>query len=94
MEGRIPETMSASSGTAKATLIQKLRVMSASSGLTSSTVVSRGSSVIPQIGQLPGSWRLICGCIGQVKSVRVAGAVMVAGSSAIPHSGQAPGPIW
>ena len=85
--------MSASSGTASATLIQNLRVISTSSGFTSSAVFSRGSSVIPQMGQLPGSWRLICGCIGQVKSVRVAGAVIVAGSSAIPHFGQAPGPI-
>jgi hypothetical protein len=31
-----------------------------------SAVVTTGSSVIPQMGQLPGfAWR-ICGCIGQV----------------------------
>ena len=30
----------------------------------------RGSSAIPQIGQFPGASRTICGCIGQVHSVR------------------------
>ncbi len=51
----------------------------------------RGSSAIPQIGQLPGPGRTISGCIGQVYSVRVAGAAKVAGSNAMPHFGQLPG---
>src|ERR1019366_6313091 len=54
-------------GVASATLIQKRRVISASSGDASSpALTTRGSNVIPQIGQLPGSERTICGCIGQV----------------------------
>jgi len=47
---------------------------------------------MPQIGQEPGASRTICGCIGQVYSVRLTGAVTVAGSSAMPHFGQLPGP--
>ena len=34
----------------------------------------RGSSAMPQIGHEPGSERTISGCIGQVYSIRVAGA--------------------
>ena len=49
---------------------------------------------MPQIGQVPGSLRTICGCIGQTHSVRVSGAGGAAGSSAIPHVGHAPGPGW
>ena len=50
------------------------RVMSSSSGLRSSSVTVRGSSAIPQMGHAPGASRTISGCIGQVQSVRVAGA--------------------
>jgi hypothetical protein len=64
--------------------------MSMSSGFLSSIVTVRGSSAMPQIGQLPGASRTISGCIGQVHSVFVTGAT-VSGSSAMPHFGQAPG---
>ena len=58
----------ASSGTESATPTQKRRVMSRNSGLTVSPAVGViGSSAMPQIGQLPGSFRTICGCIGQVQ---------------------------
>src|SRR5690606_38097006 len=73
---------------------QNRRRMSRYSGLgPSSAEIVRGSSAMPQIGQLPGSSRTISGCIGQVHSVFVfvAGAVGVARSSAMPHLGQAPG---
>ena len=93
MEGRNAETISASMGTASATLIHSRLVISASSGLVSSAVTSRGSSAMPQIGQEPGASRTISGCIGQVYSVRFAGAGTVAGSSAMPHFGQLPGPV-
>ncbi len=80
------------SGIVSATLIQKRRVMSASSGFASSpAVTTRGSSVIPQIGQLPGSERTICGCIGQTYSVFETGWIGATGSSAIPHFGHEPG---
>ena len=59
MEGRNPETISASIGTESATLIQNRLVMSASSGLVSSAVTSLGSSVMPQIGHVPGALRTI-----------------------------------
>src|ERR1700690_1253056 len=79
------------SGIASATLIQKRRVMSASSGdFSSASLTTRGSSVIPQIGQLPGSERTICGCIGQTYSVFEAGWGGATGSSAIPHFGHDP----
>ncbi len=61
--------------------------------LLSSTVTCRGSSAMPQIGQAPGSERMISGCIGQVYSVRTAGAGTTAGSRAMPHLEQLPGPI-
>ena len=92
IEGRNAETISASIGAASATLIHNRLVMSANSGLASSAVTSRGSSAIPQIGQAPGASRTICGCIGHVYSVCLAGAETVAGSSAMPHLGQLPGP--
>src|SRR5581483_623259 len=80
------------SGAVRTTLIQKRRVMSVSSGLTSSSAVTRrGSRAIPQMGQLPGASRTISGCIGQVHSVLGRGAAGKAGSSAMPHFGQAPG---
>src|ERR1019366_103434 len=82
----------ASRGAVSARLIQNRRVMSRSSGLSSATVTVRGSSAMPQIGQLPGSARTISGCIGQVYSRLVAGSAGDSGSSAIPHLGQGPGP--
>src|SRR5260221_662924 len=71
---RCPEIMCdisrAGSELASATLIQTRRVMSASTGAASSSaVLTRGSSAIPQIGQLPGPGRTISGCIGQVYSL-------------------------
>ena len=78
----------ARSGTESATLTQNLRVMSMSSALFSSVAVTvRGSSAIPQMGQLPGSVRTISGCIGHTYSVRV-GSSNDSGSSAMPHLGQ------
>ncbi len=85
------EIISARIGMVKTTEIQNLRLMSLSSGFSSSVTTLRGSRAIPQIGQLPGSERTISGCIGQVHSTRVAGAATVSGSRAIPHLGQAPG---
>src|SRR5664279_686080 len=93
MAGRNEETISASIGAANATLIHRRLVMSFSSGFDSSAVTSRGSSAMPHIGQLPGPGRTICGCIGHVYSVCLAGAVTVTGSSAMPHFGQLPGPV-
>ncbi len=85
----------ARSGTVRASPAQNRRVMSRSSGLTSSSsVTTRGSSAMPQIGHAPGPGRTISGCIGQTHSVRVGGASIVTGSSAMPHFGQAPGPDW
>ncbi len=81
----------ASSGAVRTTLTQKRRVMSRSSGFSSTAAVTvRGSSAIPQIGHDPGPGRTICGCIGQVYSVRADGSG-VSGSSAIPHFGHGPG---
>ena len=80
-----------SSGAVSARLIQKRRVMSRSSGLSSAAAVTvRGSSAMPQIGHEPGPGRTISGCMGQVYSVRVE-ATGTSGSSAIPQEGQAPG---
>jgi hypothetical protein len=72
---------------------QKRRVMSTSSGFgASSSVTTRGSSAIPQIGQAPGWSRTISGCIGQVYSTFVSAVTSErSGSSAMPHFGQAPG---
>src|SRR5271165_3834662 len=93
MEGRNAEIISASIGTESAAPIHNLLVISISSGLISSAVTSRGSSAMPQIGHEPGASRTICGCIGQVYSMRLAGGGAVAGSRAMPHFGQLPGPI-
>ena len=80
------------SGTVSTALTQKRRIMSANSGLvSSSTVTVRSSRVMPQIGQLPGASRMISGCIGQVYSVRVVGVGTPTGSKAIPHLEQTPG---
>ena len=88
----MPDISISISGTVSATLIQKRRVMSASSGEGSSpALTTRGSSVIPQIGQLPGSERTICGCIGQTYSVFETAWIGATGSSAMPHFGHDPG---
>ena len=82
----------AKSGAVNAKLIQNRRVMSRSSGFSSSSEIVRGSSAIPQIGQLPGSDRTISGCIGHVYSVLVANSAGDSGSRAIPQDGHGPGP--
>src|SRR5882757_8681328 len=83
----------ASSGTVRAALTQNRRLISRSSGFSSSPRVTvRGSSAMPQMGQLPGPGRTISGCIGQVHSVLVAGSCGDSGSNAIPHFGHGPGP--
>src|SRR5208282_841279 len=80
------------SGIVSAVAIQNRRVMSASSGdAWSPALTTRGSNVIPQIGQLPGSERTICGCIGQTYSVFETGWLGATDSSAIPHLGHGPG---
>src|SRR5207237_4494949 len=58
-------------GKVSAAPIQKRRVMSRSSELSSAepAEIVRGSKAIPQIGQSPGRSRTISGCIGQVYSV-------------------------
>ena len=80
-------------GIVNTALIQKRRVMSLSSGFSSSSRVTvRGSKAMPHLGQLPGSSRTISGCMGQVYSVLVADAGIPSGSRAMPHFGQLPGP--
>src|SRR6266446_2151587 len=81
----------ASNGAVSVRLTQNRRVMSRSSGLSSSAVTLRGSRAMPHIGQLPGPARTICGCIGQMYSVLVAEDAGDSGSSAMPHFGQGPG---
>ncbi len=75
--------VSRSSGSDSTTPTQNRRVMSRSSGLTASAPVGViGSKAMPQIGQEPGSVRMICGCMGQVHSTSP-----VAGSSSAPTAG-------
>ncbi len=83
----------ATTGIEITTETQKRRVMSRSSGFSSPSSVTpkRGSSAMPQVGQVPGASRTISGCIGQVHSVFTGGAGETR-SSAIPHFGQEPGP--
>jgi hypothetical protein len=64
-----PAIAKAKSGTDSPTHIQNRRVMSRSSGLAAAPPTGViGSRAMPQIGQLPGAGRWICGCIGQVHS--------------------------
>jgi len=65
--GMWPPISSTKTGNVRTSPTQNRRVMSTSSRFgPTSTVAVTGSSVIPQIGQLPGpTWR-ICGCIGHV----------------------------
>src|ERR1017187_6976938 len=93
MEGRNAETISASMGTASATLTHSRLVIASNSGLVCALVASRGSSAMPQIGHEPGASRTICGCIGHVYSVRLDGAETVTASRAMPHFGQLPEPV-
>jgi hypothetical protein len=62
-----PPISNASTGTVNASPTQDRLVMSMRSAFGSASVeATSGSSVMPQIGQLPGPiWR-ICGCIGHV----------------------------
>ena len=74
----------ASSGNDSATPTQNRRVMSRNSGLAASPADGViGSSAMPQIGQLPGPSRTICGCIGQVhEAAEAPGGAVAAGSGA------------
>ena len=79
----------ATTGAVRTRLIQNRRPIAASSGFASSSASTVfGSSAMPQMGQVPGSFRATSGCMGQVKTVcATAGET---GSSAMPHSGHAP----
>ena len=64
---RCPNIASASTASDSGRVHQKRRRKSVSSGFSpSSRLGIIGSSAMPQIGQLPGASRTICGCIGQV----------------------------
>ena len=89
--GKTSETMTASRGSVSTAPIHRRRVMLANSGLAALAVTVRGSSAMPQIGQVPGPSRTICGCMGQVYSMCSVAEEGSIGSSAIPHLGQAPG---
>src|SRR5512146_480860 len=79
-------------GTVRKRLTRKRRVMSTSSGFSSSSAAAvRGSRAIPHLGQFPGVSRTTSGCMGQTHSVRGAGTGIPAGSRAMPHFGQLPG---
>src|SRR5579863_10529523 len=71
-------------------LAQKRSTIDSSSGFLGSAATMRGSRVIPHFGHEPALSRTISGCIGQVYSTRVSGAVRSSGSSAMPHLGQGP----
>src|SRR5262252_8074447 len=66
--GKRPVIAITTSGAVSAADTRKRRVMSASSGFGSSAAVDgwRGSSAMPQKGQLPGLSERTSGCIGQV----------------------------
>ncbi len=64
---RWPPIASPTPATLNGSVHQKRRVKSTSSGFFSSSSDGiSGSSAMPQIGQLPGAGRRICGCIGHV----------------------------
>ena len=65
------------SGTESTTPIQNRRVRSRSSLSSASPVPAIGTSAMPQIGQLPGASRTICGCIGQVYWACFAGGSVI-----------------
>jgi hypothetical protein len=82
---------SKTSGTVSAVANQKRRRMSRNSAFSPSSWEGvTGSSAMPQIGQLPGASRTICGCMGHVHCVGL-GAAGIASSSAMPHFEQLPG---
>src|SRR4051812_47675374 len=67
--GRRSSIAMATRGIVSAVLTQNRLVMSTSSGFGDSAFVTvRGSSAIPQIGQLPGPFLTIWGCMGHVYS--------------------------
>ena len=71
------------SGTVKAAARENRRVISPSSGLSSSSPPAvRSSSAMPQTGQVPGRSRTTSGGIGHVHSWRAAGATGVTGVTA------------
>ena len=75
-----------SSGALRAALTQRRRRMSVSSGFSvSASWIVRGSSAMPQMGQLPGASRTISGCIGQVQVCLAGGG---AGGSGRPPGGE------
>ena len=91
--GSMSNMTMAMSGTESAAANQKRRVMSRSSGLSSSSNVTvRDSRAMPHFGQSPASSCTTSGCIGQVHSVFVARAGIPFGSKAMPHLGQSLGP--
>src|SRR5712692_7796312 len=62
-----PSMESSKTGSDKAALTQKRRRIESYSGSASTPAkMSKGSSAMPQMGQLPGPNRMISGCIGQV----------------------------
>ena len=64
---RCPPIAITTPATLSGSVHQNRRVKSSSSGFFSSSSVGiSGSRAMPQIGQLPGTGRRICGCIGQV----------------------------
>src|SRR4029079_11992296 len=76
-----PPTMSiivsAKTGAERSAEIQNRRVIETSSGFgRSSSVMTRGSSAIPQIGHAPGWSRMISGSMGHVYSTRAPGGAV------------------
>jgi hypothetical protein len=64
-------------GSVNAAQIQRRLVMEINSSLgNSSAEIARGSSAIPQIGQLAGPCAVTSGCIGQVYSPQAAGSAV------------------
>jgi hypothetical protein len=64
---RCPPIATATPAIVRGSVHQNRRVKSSSSGLRSSSSDGiSGSSAMPQMGQVPGALRRICGCIGHV----------------------------
>src|SRR3990172_8985463 len=92
IHGMYPPMTMNTRGIVRTALTQRRRVMSMSSGLSSSSSETvLGSSAMPQMGQFPGASRTISGCMGQTHSVFAAGLEGSRSSSAIPHLGQETG---
>src|SRR5260370_14329194 len=80
----------ATSGSARATLIQKRRLMLRNSSFSSGPVSSvnvRGSSAIPQIGHAPSLSLTTSGSIGQIYSILPLTEPLAAGGGACVTSG-------